>query len=84
MIKTVDTEWLWRRAKALDKSNTKKYGCTTTASGICHDLEKCIIKFDDYYGTMEIDYDMYRRLYKEAEEDAKKRREQWEREHSKK
>lgn len=57
MIKTVDKNWLMRRAKAIETRNLQKYGTSTAWIMILNRLNACIVCTHD--DCMDIDTKRY-------------------------
>lgn len=57
MIKTVDKNWLMRRAKAIETRNLRQYGVSTAWITISNRLNACVVC--TYEDCMDIDTERY-------------------------
>lgn len=68
-IRIVHNNWLWQRAKALEKKLLKKYGQSLTAGSIDNRFNKCVKCSYVDEPIMEIDYNEYRQISRDIEEE---------------
>ena len=71
-IKIVHDSWLWQRAGALETKLLKKYNQSLARISISNRFNKCVICSYVDEPIMEIDYNKYREICKEIEEEYKK------------
>ena len=68
-LKIVNENWLWQRAKTLETKLLKKYGKSLSASSIDTRFCKCIVEIRNDERTIEINYNTYRQICREIEEE---------------
>ncbi len=65
--KIVVSDWLYQRAKAMEKRFLKKYGTSLTAGSICGELEKSTALYYADGPIVEIDYTKYKQICADIE-----------------
>lgn len=66
-IKIVGSDWLYQRAKAMEKRFLKKYGTSLTAGSICGELEKSTVLCYADGPIVEINYTKYKQICADIE-----------------
>lgn len=70
-IRIVHDNWLWQRAGALETKLLKKYNQSLARISIYNRFNRCIITCYVDEPIMEIDYNKYREICREIEEEYK-------------